>query len=329
MNVSMLDALLRDPLPLLQDAARRIASHAHRTPLLRCRSLSRLAGCEIHLKAECWQRGGSFKLRGAMTRATSLEASDRARGLITYSSGNHAQATGLVASILGVPAMVVMPRDALAVKQAAVRGYGAEVVLEGLTSEDRRLRAEALASERGLAMIRPFDHPDIVRGQGTVGLEIAEDLPDLAAVFVPIGGGGLISGVSLAVKALVPTAQVIGVEAEGAARAARSLAEGRRVFLDEARTVADGARPLALGELNWEIVRRRVDQVVTVPDSAILEALELLLTRAKLVAEPTGALALAGALHGDVTLGDGPVAVVVSGGNLDVAPLMGALSARA
>jgi threonine dehydratase len=302
-------------------AHRAIAPYLHRTPLVTCHTLSRLAGVELQLKCENLQLGGAFKLRGALATARSLSDDARARGLITYSSGNHAQGVALAARLLGTRALVVMPVDARPIKVRATAEYGAEIVHAGQTSDERRAWAEALASERQMTMVPPFDHPMVIAGQGTVGLEILQDCPAARAVFVPIGGGGLIAGVTLAVKALNANVRVVGVEPEGAARASASLAAGRRVRLERVDTVADGLRPLALGEHTWEVVRQWVDEVVVVSDAAILAAVGLLAERAKLVVEPSGAAALAAALLHARRFA-GPAAVILSGGNFDLNPAL-------
>jgi threonine dehydratase len=276
------------------------------------------------LKAESLQPIGAFKIRGAYVGIASLDAADRARGVITYSSGNHAQGVARAALLLGVPAVVVMPSDAPALKKARVEADGAEVVMVGTSSEERQQVAERIAAERGLTIIPPFDDDRIIAGQGTVGLEIAEALPDVAAVLVPIGGGGLASGVAVAIKALVPRARVIGVEPELAADARQSLREGRIVrwaAADVSRTIADGTRTTAIGARNFAHLARFLDDVVTVSESEIAAAVRLAAEESRLVAEPSGALSVAAMAFRAREAGlvglKGPIVAVVSGGNVD------------
>jgi threonine dehydratase len=276
------------------------------------------------LKAESLQPIGAFKIRGAYNAVASLTTAERARGVITYSSGNHAQGVARAARLLGAPAVVVMPSDAPALKKARVEADGAEVVVVGPSSDERQRVAEELAAARGLAIIPPFDDDRIIAGQATVGLEIAEDLPDLAAVLVPIGGGGLASGVAVAVRALAPDARVIGVEPELAADARQSLAEGRIVrwpAADVSRTIADGTRTTAIGVRPFAHLSRLLDVVVTVSESEIAAGVRLGAEESRLVAEPSGALSVAALAFRSREAGldglDGPVVAVVSGGNVD------------
>jgi len=276
------------------------------------------------LKAESLQPIGAFKIRGAYTAAAALTPGERARGLITYSSGNHAQGVARAARLFGVPAVIVMPSDSPALKRARVEADGAEIVVEGTASSERRRVAEEIAADRGLAIIPPYDDPRIIAGQGTAGLEIAEDMPDVAAVLVPIGGGGLASGVAAAIKALVPGARVIGVEPELAADARESLAAGRIVTWPGelvSRTIADGTRTQSVGRLNFAHLSRQLDAVVTVSEEEILAAVRLAAEEARLVVEPSGALPVAAMRFHAADAGlvglDGPVVGVVSGGNVD------------
>jgi threonine dehydratase len=276
------------------------------------------------LKAESLQPIGAFKIRGAYTAAAALEPEVRARGLITYSSGNHAQGVARAARLFGVPAVIVMPSDAPALKRARVVADGAEVVIVGTASDERRRVAEAIAAERGLAIIPPYDDPRIVAGQGTVGLEIVQDMPDVAAVVVPIGGGGLASGVAAAITALAPRARLIGVEPELAADARQSLAEDRIVAWPAAlvsRTIADGTRTQSLGRLTYAHLRAQLDLVIAVSEAEIAAGVRLAAEEARLVVEPSGALAVAAMRFHAHEAGladlDGPVVGVVSGGNVD------------
>lgn len=276
------------------------------------------------LKAESLQPIGAFKIRGAYVAAASLPEADRRRGLITYSSGNHAQGVARAARLLGVPAVIVMPSDAPAVKRSRVEADGAEIVIVGPASDERRQVAEAIAAERGLAIIPPFDDDRIIAGQGTVGLEVAEDAPDVGVVLVPVGGGGLASGVAVAVKALLPATRVIGVEPELAADARESLQRGEIVRWPAelvSRTIADGTRTQALGERTFAHLRALLDGIVTVSEVEIAAGVRLAAERSRLVVEPSGALGVAAmAFHGAELVLDrvaGSVVAVVSGGNVD------------
>jgi threonine dehydratase len=279
------------------------------------------------LKAESLQPIGAFKIRGAYHAVASLSPDERSRGVITYSSGNHAQGVTRAARLLGAHAVVVMPSDAPALKRARVEADGAEVVIVGPSSEERQRVAEELAAERGLAIIPPFDDDRIIAGQGTVGLEIVEDLPDVAAVLVPVGGGGLASGVAVAVKALAPGARVIGVESELAADARDSLREGRIVRWPPelvSRTIADGTRTTALGERTFAHLSALLDGIVTVTEFEIAAGVRLAAEETRLVVEPSGALPIAAMVFHAAELGlgpasdpGGPVVAVVSGGNVD------------
>lgn len=276
------------------------------------------------LKAESLQPIGAFKIRGAYVAVAALSPDERARGVITYSSGNHAQGVARAARLFGVPAVIVMPSDAPALKQARVEADGAEVVVVGTSSEERQAVAERIAAERGLTIIPPYDDDRIIAGQGTVGLEIAEDLPGVGAVLVPIGGGGLASGVCVALRALVPTARLIGVEPELAADAQQSLRAGRIVRWSPAatsRTIADGTRTTALGRRTFAHLARLLDDVVTVSEAEIAAGVRLAAEESRIVAEPSGALTVAALAFrsAEAGLGEvaGPIVAVVSGGNVD------------
>ena len=294
-------------------AADRIRDTVVRTPLV---DVSEVAGRRLWLKPESLQITGSFKLRGAFNLLSHVVAEGPCAGVITYSSGNHAQAVAFAARAVGVPAVVVMPTTAPDIKVSGTRRFGAEVLFEGTTSLERKARAEREAESRGLMMIPPFDHPRIVEGQGTVGLEILEDLPTVERVYVPIGGGGLISGVSAAMKSTSLDIHVVGVEPSGAAKMRASLEAGRPVTLDRVASVADGLLPVRPGDLTFEHTRAFVDEVVTVDDTEIERAVAWLIRRAKLVAEPSGAAALAACLARHVDDSSIEVAVV-SGGNIN------------
>jgi threonine dehydratase len=296
-------------------AAARIAGFAHRTPLLRSRALDARVGAPVALKAENLQRTGAFKFRGACNAVAAL----RPDGVCSVSSGNHAQALALAAREHGARATILMPRDAPASKRAATEGYGAEVVEFDRYADDRDTLAVDLAAERGLTLVHPYDEPLVMAGQGTLALELADDLDDLDAVVVPVGGGGLISGVATAIKALRPGARVVGVEPEEGDDVARSLRAGERVSVPVPQTIADGQQVTTAGERPWQVIRALVDEVVTVSDAEIVDAMRLLFERVKVVAEPSGACALAALLAGRVALRGGTVGVVISGGNVDAA----------
>ena len=308
----------------IRAAADRIRGVALRTPLLAWDE-------RTWLKPENIQPVGAFKIRGAYAKLTALSEAERRRGVITYSSGNHARAVARSARLLGVPAVIVMPDNAPAVKVAGVEREGAEIVRCGPGSDERRVMAERLAAEHGYAMVPPFDDPEIIAGQGSVGLEIAEDLPEVTSVIVPVGGGGLISGVAAAVKALAPGARVIGVEPDEAADARDSLAAGEIVSWGAertGRTIADGLRVSAVGTLPFAHLRAFVHEIVTVSDQEIREAMVLFATRARLVVEPSGAAAMAAHLSGRIARPPTDTArvVVVSGGNVEPSVLAELLS---
>jgi len=275
----------------------------------------------LWLKAESLQPMGAFKIRGAFNMIAQLPKESLQRGVITYSSGNHGQAVALAARELGIPAVVVMPTTAPKIKVDGAKGFGAEVVFEGTTSLHRRARAEAIASERGLTMVPPFDHEWIIAGQGTLGLEILEQLPEVATVLAPIGGGGLVSGVSAAIKQSRPGVQVIGIEPAGAAGMKRSIEAGEVRTLEGSSSIADGLMAARPGDLNFAHVRTFVDRIDTVDDGEIAAAVRWLFTRAKIVAEPSGAATVAAALS-ERSSYTGPVVAIVSGGNLDPGDLV-------
>jgi threonine dehydratase len=313
----------------LRAAAQRIAGRLHRTPLIPSRLIGERAGVRLALKCESFQKTGSFKPRGALNKVLALSAAERARGLVTVSAGNHAQAVAWAARSVNVPCAVVMPTAAPRSKLDAVRGYGAEVVLH----DDRATlfdRLEQVRAERGMTFVHPFDDPLVLAGAGTVGLEILEDLPEVDAVVVPVGGGGLMSGVVSAFKALRPAASVVAVELAAGPGLGPALAAGKPVPVTRpADTLCDGMTPPFVGALPLEIARRGVDELVTVSEFQVLEALELLLTRAKLYVEGSGAAATAAVLAGCARLPrGGRVVAIVSGGNADPERLLTALASR-
>lgn len=310
------------PLPVSYDdvlgAAARLRGVAHRTPVLRSRTLDELVGREVHLKCENLQRMGAFKFRGAYNAVARLDRDQRAQGIAAYSSGNHAQAVALAARELGSHAVILMPEDAPASKVQAVRGYGAEVVTYDRYTGDRSALATALAEERDLHLIPPYDHPDVIAGQGTAVLELLEDVGDLDAVVVPVGGGGLVAGTAIAVKHRHPATRVVGVEPQAGDDTRRSLEAGRRVTVPVPRTIADGQAAEVPGELTFEINSQLVDDVVLVSDDDIRDAMRFAFDRLKTVVEPSGATPLAALLTGAVPgAGGDRVGLILSGGNVD------------
>jgi len=309
-------------LPEIESAARRLQGIAIPTPLIHADSISDRVDAQVRIKCESLQRAGSFKIRGAHNFVSQLSDDQCAAGLVTYSSGNHAQAVALAGRIRGVRVVAVMPTTTPKVKRDGVQRMGAEIVFEGTTSVERKARAERIADNEGLVIVPPFDHRHIIAGQGTVGLEIAREWRDVDVVIVPIGGGGLASGVAAAVKRIVRKAKIIGVEPEGAASMRRALDEGSPSLLGEIRTIADGLAPVIVGQLTFEHARDLMEDVVTVTDDAIRKAAALLIDRQKLIVEFSGAAAVAGLLSGAISAPGKRVAVVVSGGNLDPALLI-------
>ena len=300
----------------IRAAAARIGRHIHRTPLLASRSISERLGVEVRLKCENLQRAGSFKIRGAMNAMLQLEDAQRRRGVVAFSSGNHAQGVALAAKILGVPATIVMPENSVQTKVEATQAYGARVVQAGVTSATRDTVAREIAEETGAAVLPPFDDERIIAGAGTVGLEIVEEWPDVTTIVTPLGGGGLLSGTALAATSVKPDVDVYGVEPAAGNDGEQSFRSGRIVSIDPPKTIADGARTLSIGTRNFAIIRERVRDVVSVDDDILLDTLKWAMYRTKLVIEPTGALGLAALVSGKITP-RGAVAVVVSGGNLD------------
>jgi threonine dehydratase len=306
------------------DAYAHVAPHIHHTPLLPSRTLSELTGFDVRLKAECFQRTGSYKIRGPLHRLTFLTADERRRGVVCSSAGNHAQGLALAARIHGIHAVVVMAENATPSKIEATRAYGAEVVLHGSIWDEANDRARELVAERGLTYIHPFDDLQLVAGQGTVGLEIVRDWPEVEIVVVPIGGGGLISGIAMAVRNLNPAARIVGVESAGAPGMQASVAAGRVVTLDRVDTIIDGLRVKRVGAATFEVVRRFVDEIVTLPDEKIFDAMLWVMARAKLVVEGAAAAPVGALLHGLLKAPSGAkVVCVLSGGNVDLDPLRG------
>ncbi len=301
-----------------QEVRARIAPHITHTPLLTSRQLSERTGYEVRLKAELFQRVGSYKIRGPLNKFALMPDAQKQRGVVCSSAGNHAQGVALAAQIHGIRAVVCMAANATPSKVAATRGYGAEVVLHGSIWDEANEKAKELVRTEGLTYVHPFDDEELIAGQGTLGLEVVQDWPDLDAIVVPIGGGGLISGVSMAVKAHNPAIRVIGVESSDGPAMKRSVEAGQLETID-CRTVIDGLRVRRVGEINFSVVQRFVDEIVTLPDREIFDAMIWVMERCKLVVEGAAAAPVAALLHGLVELPAGSkVAAVLSGGNVNL-----------
>ncbi|WP_395055450.1 threo-3-hydroxy-L-aspartate ammonia-lyase [Polaromonas sp.] len=300
-------------------AAARIENHAHRTPVLRSATADTRWGAQFFFKCENFQRMGAFKFRGAFNALSKFDAAQRRAGAIAFSSGNHAQAVALSARLLAMPALIVMPQDAPAAKLAATRGYGAEVVLYDRFTEDREALTQRLAAERGMTLIPPYDHPDVIAGQGTAAKELIEETGPLDRLYVCLGGGGLTSGSALAARALSPACQVFGVEPEAGNDGQQSLRAGHIVQIPVPQTIADGAQTQHLGAYTFGIIRRDVTDILTVSDAQLVEAMRFFAERMKMVVEPTGCLAFAGACADAAAIRGMRVGVIISGGNVDLA----------
>jgi len=315
-----------DSLPTFDDVQRAAGSlrgQAHRTPVLRSTSADALTGAQLFFKCENFQRMGAFKFRGGFNALASLEAPQRRAGVVAFSSGNHAQAVALSARMLDIPAAILMPLDAPAAKIAATRGYlegtRGEVILFDRYTQDREQLAATLARERGMTLIPPYNHRDVIAGQGTAALELFEEVGPLDALFVCLGGGGLLSGSALAARALAPGCRIYGVEPEAGNDGQQSFRSGHIVHIETPRTIADGAQTQHLGELTFGIIRRDVDDIYTVSDAALVDAMRFFAERMKMVVEPTGCLAFAGVREQAAALHGQRVGVLISGGNVDIA----------
>ncbi|MCP3714399.1 MULTISPECIES: threo-3-hydroxy-L-aspartate ammonia-lyase [unclassified Paraburkholderia] len=310
------------PLPItFEDVAaahERLRGVAHRTPVLTSRTANERTGAQLFFKCENLQRMGAFKFRGAYNAIAQFTPEQKAGGVITFSSGNHAQAIALSARLLGVKAVIVMPHDAPAVKVEATRGYGGEVVFYDRYTEDREALGKRLAAERGLTLIPPYDHAHVMAGQGTAAKELFEETGELDLLLTPLGGGGLLSGCATAAHALSPACTVIGVEPEAGNDGQRSLRTGEIVHIDTPKTLADGAQTQHLGNLTFAVIRERVSEIVTVSDAELVDTMKFFASRMKLVVEPTGCLAAAAVLHGKVDVRGKRVGVLISGGNVDL-----------
>ncbi|MET3380553.1 threo-3-hydroxy-L-aspartate ammonia-lyase [Variovorax paradoxus] len=299
-------------------AAARLEGHAHRTPVLRSTTANERWGAEFFFKCENFQRMGAFKFRGAFNALSKFDATQRKGGVIAFSSGNHAQAIALSARLLSMPAVIVMPKDAPAAKVAATKGYGAEVVMYDRFTEDREALTKKLAQERGMTMIPPYDHPDVLTGQGTAVKELIEETGPLDHLFVCLGGGGLLSGSALSARALAPDCKVYGVEPEAGNDGQQSFRAGKIVHIETPKTIADGAQTQHLGEYTFGIIRRDVDDIFTVTDEQLVDAMRFFAERMKMVVEPTGCLAFAGAIAAGKAIAGKRVGIVISGGNVDL-----------
>lgn len=308
------------PLPTFEDvvlAAQRISGFAHRTPVMHSRYLNQTLDAEVFFKCENLQRMGAFKFRGAFNALSKLTDAQRRAGVIAYSSGNHAQAVALSAQILQTSATILMPHDASAAKLDATRGYGATVIGYDRYQEDAMAMAEAITKQDNKTFIPPFDHPDVLSGQGTSALELFEDVGDLDALFVCLGGGGLLSGCALAARALSPHCRVYGVEPLAGNDVAQSFAKGERIRIATPQTIADGAQTPMVGEITFAIIQKNVDAIFTVTDEQLIDSMRFYAERMKLVVEPTGCLSLAAALQMSPQLRGKKVGVIISGGNVD------------
>lgn len=308
-------------LPTFQDvldAAQRLQGFAHRTPVLQSATLNEQLQAKLFIKCENFQRMGAFKFRGGFNALSKLNAAQRQAGVVAYSSGNHAQAVALSARILGIPATIFMPHDASAAKLAATQGYGANVIGYDRYSEDASLKATQLAQEKGLTFIPPFDHADVLAGQGTAALELFDEVRELDALFVCLGGGGLLSGSALATKARSPHCKIYGVEPEAGNDTQQSFRKGERVKIATPITIADGAQTPMVGAITFEIIKALVDDIHTVTDAQLIEAMRFYAERMKMVVEPTGCLSLAAAVQAAAQLKGQRVGIIISGGNVDL-----------
>ncbi|KWA22236.1 serine dehydratase [Burkholderia territorii] len=310
-------------------AAARLDGHAHRTPVMTSRTIDEALGAQVFFKCENLQRMGAFKFRGAFNALSRFDATQRRHGVVAFSSGNHAQAIALSARILGIPATIVMPQDAPAAKMAATRGYGGNVVTYDRYTEDREQIGRALAEKHGLTLVPPYDHADVIAGQGTAAKELFDEVGPLDAVFTPLGGGGLLSGTALATRALSPHAKLYGVEPEAGNDGQQSFRSGSIVHIDTPRTIADGAQTQHLGNLTFPILRRDVDDILTATDAELVDCMRFFATRMKIVVEPTGCLSLAAARRMKDELKGKRVGIMISGGNVDLENFCALIAASA
>ena len=296
----------------------RIEKHIHRTPVMTSEALDEKSGAQLFFKCENMQRMGAFKFRGAYNALSRFTPQQRKTGVVAFSSGNHAQAIALSARLAGIRATIIMPQDAPALQVQATKEYGGEVIFYDRYTEDREAIGRRLAQERGMTLIPPYDHPDVICGQGTAALELFQDVGPLDVLLVPLGGGGLLAGSALAASGLAPDCKVIGVEPEAGDDGRQSLRKGEIVHIGVPKTIADGAMVTHVGEHNFEVIRRRVDDIVTVSDAQLVETMKFFAERMKMMVEPTGCLGAAAALHGAYPVAGKRVGILISGGNVDL-----------
>lgn len=301
------------------DAAERLRGHAHLTPVMRSRTLDAAVGAQVFLKCENFQRIGAFKFRGAFNALSKLTPEQRRTGVATFSSGNHAQAVALSAQMLNIPATILMPADAPAAKIAATRGYGGNVVTYDRYTEDRDALGKKLADDKGLTLIPPYDHPDVVAGQGTSALELLQETGELDALFICLGGGGLLSGSALAARALAPNCKIYGAEPAAGNDGQQSLRSGKIVTIATPKTIADGAQTTHLGKITFPIIQREVEDILAISDAELVENMRFFAERMKMIVEPTGCLSLAAARQMREKFASKRIGVIVSGGNIDLA----------
>jgi threonine dehydratase len=302
----------------VEQAAGRLLGAAHRTPVLTSTTANARANAELFFKCENYQRMGAFKFRGAYNAIARFSDAQRAAGVLTFSSGNHAQAIALSARLAGIRATIIMPQDAPALKVQATKEYGGEVIFYDRYTENREQIAARLAAERGMTLVPPYDHPDVICGQGTAAMELFQDVGQLDVLLVPLGGGGLLAGSALAASGLSPDCKVIGVEPEAGDDGRQSLRKGEIVHIGVPKTIADGAMVTHVGEHNFEVIRRRVDDIVTVSDAQLVDTMKFFAERMKMMVEPTGCLGAAAALHGAYPVAGKRVGILISGGNVDL-----------
>ena len=302
----------------IQAAAERTRNLVHRTPVFTSRTFDALAGGSVFFKCEHFQRGGAFKIRGASNFILSIPPADLPRGVVTFSSGNHGQAVAIAAESLGIAAAIVMPADAPALKVAATRAHGARIVTYDRAAEDREAIAQRIANETGATVVPPYDHPWTIAGQGTTALELLAEVPDLDALVVPIGGGGLISGCSIAAHSIRPAIRIFGVEPEQGNDTLLSLRAGERIAIPLPETIADGLRPAKPGAITFPLVQKHVEDIVLISDDEIRDTMNFLLTRMKILVEPSGAASAAAVMRGKLPPGIAKTGVILSGGNVDL-----------
>ncbi|HEJ9484757.1 TPA: threo-3-hydroxy-L-aspartate ammonia-lyase [Proteus mirabilis] len=310
------------PIPTYKDVAQahqRILPYLNKTPVLTSRTINELTGAQFYFKCENFQRMGAFKFRGAMNALSQFNDQQRKNGVVTFSSGNHAQAIALSAKLLGIPATIIMPEDAPKAKMDATKGYGGRVITYNRYTEDREKIGQQLAQKEGLTLIPPYDHPHIIAGQGTAAKELFDEVGELDMLFVPLGGGGLLSGSLLSTKALSPDCKIFGVEPLAGNDGQQSLRKGEIIHIDTPKTIADGAQTQHLGNYTFEIIRNNVDDILTATDEELISAMQFYAQRMKMIVEPTGCLSLAAARQFGDKLKGKKIGIIISGGNVDIA----------